>query len=73
MVEKEKKFIEESFPRGGSVVFGFQTWKAKERDTLYQRWFWNCHLLRFNTINILKLDFTMIIEGRVEGMQTISP
>lgn len=33
MVEKEKKFIEESFPRGGSVVFGFQTWKAKERDT----------------------------------------
>lgn len=41
----EKKFIKESFTRGGSVVFGFQTWKARERDTLYQRWFWNCHLI----------------------------
>lgn len=29
----EKKFIKESFTRGGSVVFGFQTWKARERDT----------------------------------------
>lgn len=41
----EKKFIKESFTRGGSVVFDSRHERQEKEIISRQRWFWNCHLI----------------------------